>query len=85
MFKSYARINFATVEKLMRDTGYPYIEKYEQLHEDMLAHIAVMDLKYRRERDAHGLLKFLKDYWLRSLQNDCNMYLPYLQEKYRVA
>lgn len=81
MFKSYVQINFATVEKLMRDSGYPDIEKYQQLHEETLAHIVAMDHKYRRYRDAQGLLDFLKEYWLRGLQEDCHGYLPYLLEK----
>lgn len=85
MFKAYAQINFATVEKLMRDSAYPDIEKYQQLHGEMLAHIAVMDLKYRRLKDAQGLLEFLKEYWLQGLQSGCNEYLPYLREKYVAA
>lgn len=82
MFKSYARINFATIEALMRDCEYPELERYRMAHEEILAHIAVMDLKYRRHRDAEGLLDFLKEYWLQNLQSGCNSYLPYLQEKY---
>ena len=80
MFKSYAKINFTTVEKLMRLSGYPEEEKYRALHSEIIDHIETMDRKYRRLKDAQGLLDFLKEYWLQTIQHNEKEYLPYLQE-----
>lgn len=82
MFKSYVKINFLTVEKLMRDSNYPDMEKYENLHEEMMDNIRKMDIKYRQARDAQGFLNYLKDYWLETVQHNKKEYLGHLMEYY---
>jgi hemerythrin-like metal-binding protein len=64
MFKAYARINFATVEKLMRDSNYQDIDRFIDIHKTMLADIERSDRHYRANRDAIGVLQYIKEYWL---------------------
>lgn len=82
MFKSYVKINCLTVEKLMRDSEYPDLKKYTELHEEMIGNIRTMDIKYRQARDAQGFLNYLKDYWLETVQHNEKEYLGYLTEYY---
>lgn len=82
MFKSYVKINCLTVEKLMRDSQYPDLEKYENLHEEMIGNIRSMDVKYRQARDAQGFLNYLKNYWLEAVRHNEKEYLGYLTEYY---
>lgn len=84
MFKSYVKIYCATVEKLMRDSNYPERERYEGLHAEMIHHIEVMELKYRRARDAQGFLNFLKEYWLDAIEHQEKEYLGHLTDYYAV-
>lgn len=78
MFKSYAKINFLTIEKLMRMSRYPDLEKYRAAHEEILHNIYMMDAKYRKNRDAQGLLQYLKEYWLGTVKHHEIQYLDYL-------
>jgi hemerythrin-like metal-binding protein len=64
MFKAYAKINYMTVEKLMRDSNYQDIDRFIGIHETMLADIERADRHYRTKIDAMGLLQYLKEYWL---------------------
>lgn len=82
MFKAYVKINFLTIEKLMEVSEYPEIDKYRALHKKILNHIIIMDSQYRNERDAHGLLCFLKRYWLKTVHYNRKQYLPHLLKYY---
>lgn len=82
MFKSYVKINCRTVEKLMADSQYPELKKYQGLHEEMIENIRRMDRKYRHARDAQGFLNYLKNYWLATVQHHEKEYLGYLTDYY---
>jgi len=84
MFKSYARLNFLTIEKLLQEAGYPELDKYRQEHQEIINHIVVMDAKYRRERDVDGMLDLLKNYWIGSIQNDKQSYMPFLLSYFNI-
>lgn len=83
MFKSYAKINFLTVEKLMADSCYPDLEKYQTIHQEVLRNIDVMDRKCRSNRDAQGLLDYLKEYWIQTVQHNEIEYLDHLLKYFR--
>lgn len=78
MFKAYAKINFMTVEKLMADSGYPNLEKYKGIHAEMLYDIEVNDRIYKNNRDIHGFLQYLKEYWIQTAQHHEQEYIEYL-------
>ena len=78
MFKSYAKINFSTIEKLMKDSEYPELKKYKLIHEEILHDINIMDAKYRKNGDAEGFLEYLKEYWLETVKHHGQQYLDYL-------
>lgn len=82
MFKSYVKINCLTVEKLMRESNYPELEKYRVIHEAMIDNIMMMDRKYRYHRDAQGFLQYLKEYWLATVRYNESEYLGYLVDYY---
>lgn len=84
MFIAYVKINCLTVEKLLRESGHPDLEKYIKMHEDMIAHIISEDSKYKRRRDADGFLNFIKDYWLGTIRRNGMEFLDYLREYYKV-
>ena len=84
MFKSYAKLNFLTIEKLLQEAEYPDLTKHRQEHKEIINHIIVMDARYRTERDADGLLDLLKGYWIESIQNDKKLYMPYLLAYYNI-
>ncbi len=79
MFKSYARLHFYTVEKLMALSGYPDVEKYAKRHRTIMDSILRMDMICRSKRDAQQLLDFLKDYWLSSVRELSSEYIEYLR------
>ena len=84
MFKGYARINFYTVEKLMIEADYPDVEKYGEKHREIMENILRVDRMCRAERDAQQFLDFLKEYWVRSVEELSAEYIGYLQEYYGV-
>ena len=83
MFKSYAKINFVTIERLMRDSSYEKLDDYIFLHDGIMSGIEKMDRKCRRERDSQRVLQYLKEYWLQTVQHHKIEYLPYLQKYYK--
>lgn len=82
MFKAYARINFLTVEKLMREAGYPELEEYRHRHRKILAEIHRVDRSCRAARDARQFLDFLKEYWAGSVKGLSAEYITFLREHY---
>ena len=82
MFKSYAKINFLTVEKLMRDSAYPDLGKYEKIHDEMMEAIERIDRQCRSRRDVPALLEFLKNYWLDTIKGKDHDYIKYFHEFY---
>ena len=83
MFKAYAKINFVTIERLMRDSGYAKLDEYILLHDTIMTGIEIMDRKCRRKRDPEGVLQYLKEYWLQTMQNHKEDYLLFLRSHYR--
>ena len=63
MLKHYASLHFLTLERLMAESSYPYLEEEEERHKSMMKEIQNTDIKYRAARDADGFLNFLKKYW----------------------
>ena len=78
MFKSYVKINFVTIEKMMDTSAYPETKKYKEVHQEILDNIIAFDKKCREERDADKILKYLKDYWLETIRQNSAQYVPYL-------
>ena len=79
MFKSYARLHFYTIEKLMVLSEYPEMEKYVKRHRAVMGSILRMDLICRGKRDAQQLLDFLKDYWLSAVRELSAEYIEHLR------
>lgn len=82
MFKSYVKINFTTIQKLMKLSGYPGLRNYQLIHEEIINNINIMDAKYRKNRDAQGFLQYLKEYWLETINNHDNDYIEYIVSYY---
>ena len=82
MLKAYTRLHFLTLERLMRETGYPELEHETRLHEEMMATIRSVEAKYRASRDADGFLRFLKDYWNEHSCKAETGYIAYIKNFY---
>ena len=82
MFKSYAKINFVTVERLMRESSYPKLEEYMLIHDEIIRGIELMDEKCRKKRDWQGILTYIKEYWLQTIQHHEIEYIGFLQDYY---
>ena len=78
MFKSYAQLNFLTVERLLRETRYPNLEECRKKHREVIRRIRIMDARYRRERDADAFLDLLKNYWIKSIQSEKEPYMSHI-------
>lgn len=85
MFKSYVKINFLTVEKLMEKSGYPELEQYRLRHAKIYATIERLDRIARAKRDAKMFLGVLKHYWFRSVRMLSAGYLDHLRAYYGVS
>ncbi len=77
-FRSYARINFTTVEKLLRESEYPYLDRYTAAHKKILVAISCANQKACAEEDAVQLLTFMKHYWLEYVLASRKAYMPHL-------
>lgn len=77
MFKSYARLHFLTIEKLMEETNYPDIKKYRKIHEETLSNILISESRYRKLKDGEGMLQYLKKHLYEELENKKD-YVEYL-------
>lgn len=82
MFKAYAKINFYTVEKLLRGAGYPDVEAIVEKQHEILRTITVMEQRTRALRDAPQFLDFLKEYWASSVENLSGEYVSFLRDHY---
>jgi len=85
MFKSYAQLNFLTMERLLREAGYPELDEYRKKHRDVICRIRVMDARYRRERNADGFLDLLKNYWVKSIQSEKKPYMTWLLAHHKIS
>lgn len=83
MFKSYAKINFLTLKKMMRESNYLELEKYEEIHRKMLHNIEVVDRKTRMRRDVDGLLDYLRSYWLDHVKGKSHDYIELFRKYYQ--
>lgn len=82
MFKNYIKINYNTLKKLLIDSDYDKIDDFYKQQHEIMHTIDREDLKYRRNRDADGLLNFLKTYWLKHARCTNYDYLRHIREYY---
>ena len=84
MLKSYAHLYYLTLERLLRQTAYLGAEEQIALHKDILRRLEWEDHLRRSERDADGLLVYLKDTWNVFLNNPEPDYIRHLKEHYEL-
>jgi hemerythrin-like metal-binding protein len=77
MLKAYTKLHYMTLERIMRETGYPEegIAKEATKHREILQMIEENDARCRAARDADGFLRFLKTYWQ---ERDCVVKTSYI-------
>lgn len=83
MLKAYVTINCATVEMLMREAGYPHLDKYRKIHSDRIHELEITDRRLRARRDAQGLLAYLRENWTKTIKANKEDYIPFLLEYVR--
>ena len=73
----YTTVHFDYEERVMRECGYPRLEAHIVMHQEMRRRA----LEFRANPDAvagHELLQFVKNWWVRHVQNQDKEYAPYL-------
>lgn len=82
MFRIYIKVHFGTVDKLLRDSGYPAAAEYHAYHERVLKEISRTDRKHKRARDADGFLRYLRTFWQGYISKPERPYVQHLLEYY---
>jgi len=73
----YTMSHFDHEERVMRGCGYPNFEAHKAMHDEMRRRA----LEFQANPDAlteHDLLQFVKNWWVRHIQNQDKAYSPYL-------
>jgi hemerythrin len=73
----YTTIHFDHEERVMRGCAYPDFDAHKAMHSEMQRR--VLELQANPNAVAEGdLLQFLKNWWVRHIQNQDKAYAPYL-------
>ena len=78
--KQYIKIHFQTEEALMLEADYPDLEHHIKLHENWTQEAEKVFDKVLSEKDSALLLKFLKDWWIKHIQNEDIKYTSYIKK-----
>jgi hemerythrin len=73
----YTMTHFDHEERVMRECGYPNFEAHKAMHDEMRRRA----LELRESPNAvaeNDLLQFVKNWWVRHIQNQDKTYSPYL-------
>jgi hemerythrin-like metal-binding protein len=79
----YTAVHFAHEERLMRQYGYPMLEKHRLEHQKLTAQVEEFQREFRAGRVALTvqLLKFLKEWLQHHIQESDRAYAPYLKSR----
>jgi len=73
----YTTTHFDHEERVMRGCGYPNLDAHKAMHSEMQRR--VLELQANTNAVAEkDLLRFLKNWWVRHIQNQDKAYAPYL-------
>jgi len=73
----YTTTHFDHEERVMRGCGYPNLDAHKAMHGEMQRR--VLELQANPNAVAEGdLLQFVKNWWVRHIQNQDKAYAPYL-------
>jgi hemerythrin len=73
----YTVVHFEHEELAMRQCGYPNFDAHKTMHDEMRRRAQEFRANVNSV-DAEELLRFLKDWWVRHIQNQDKGYAPYL-------
>lgn len=80
IIKSYSNFHCKSEEGVLAKVNYPNIEQHAQLQKIFIQEIDHVAHRAIESRDPDILLKFVKNWWLKHLQNDHLLYAKYLNK-----
>lgn len=72
------KVNFLTIEKLMKVSEYYKIENQIQINRQTLSNIIVTENRYRTTKDGGGMIQYLKEYWITTMNSKKEEHIAYL-------
>ena len=76
----YVNIHFSTEEKLIKEAGYPELEKHIPLHIKLTRNSAKIAKEAIEYSDATILLKFLRDWWINHINIEDKKFAPFIKK-----
>ena len=77
--KNYSRIHFLTEESFLELAGYKDLEYHRELHRNLTLEIDNIESQGIKDNDARPLLDFLKKWWLEHINQEDQLYAPFLR------
>lgn len=76
----YTSLHFVAEEALMRAAGYPGVDEHSKVHNKLMDQVRSM-AKYRPEQEQiDALLSFLKEWWLRHINQEDKQYVAMVKK-----
>ena len=77
--KNYSHIHFVTEEALLKEFNYPGLEKHIEAHKGLAIEVERIGSQAIRDQNARPLLEFLKKWWIEHINEEDQLYVPYLR------
>ena len=81
--KEYSHIHFAAEEEFLKSSGYPDLTAHKELHGKLIAEMERMGRAAGRHDftavEAKPLLDFLKNWWIKHINEEDRRYMSYLE------
>jgi len=79
IIEQYTCIHFKTEEKLMKQAGYPGIERHILLHQKLMKRTREIAREALSHKDPVTALLFLKEWWISHINREDKLYSPYVR------
>jgi hemerythrin-like metal-binding protein len=80
MLVQYTIVHFQTEEALMKEAGYPALDKHMAMHKILAEKTRELTIEVHKTKDSDKILQFLKRWWLTHINNEDRKYIPYLKQ-----
>lgn len=80
MLEKYSQIHFRTEEYILQQAEFPHIKEHKKLHDDFRAKVRIMSLKSRQTLEPDELLFYLKDWWIKHINDADRAYSSYVRD-----
>ncbi|HUI31201.1 MAG TPA: bacteriohemerythrin [Candidatus Acidoferrales bacterium] len=79
----YTRVHFATEERLIQQSWYPFFEGHKKIHDDMIGEVELLELRHKSGETSLSIyvMNFLKNWLADHIMGTDKNYGPYLNSK----